>query len=540
MATAGTGTFAGLRPKLAAHLLADANASDCVDVYLDNGHLRALPGLLVDGTFNHSPLTIYKWEDGDYWLSWDVRVHLARSVNPAIDRVYYTGTGLVPRVGNVGNAPGDIFYQMVNGRYPYHTYNLGVPTPLNPPTMTIAVLTPDTARDYTTLDLETRYYVYTHVNEWGEESAPSPIGGPIECYNDSYITVTISTSGSFAVVPVSAVRLYRTNTGTEATDFQFVHEYTLAQVAAPVPDWVKSEYLGEVCETFGWYPPPADLQFMTLVAGDFYAGVSGREVCLSESRVPYAWPLTYRFPVDDPIVGLATNGVDLVALTRGRPVVFTGNSPQAVQMVRLADYQPCMSEPSITVWGGMVVYASPDGLIGISSSQGFQNLTEEILTREQWQALDPATMKIVPYEQLLWVVSSEGGYLFDLTAGTYTPTTLTFDAAYYDGYTDTLYVAKGPARYKAGLGTLLPYRWVSKQYLLPGMNYCSARVHALTYTNLVFDVFVDGRRVLRAKPRNAEPFRLPPIRGRVVTFTVSGTDTVRSASLATSPAELLV
>lgn len=537
MATAGTPAFSGARPKVAAHLLDDANASGCLDIYLGDGLLRPLPGLLADGSFGHTPQRIWKWEDGEFWISTADRSYIARSVNPAVDRLYISGA-LGLRVGNIGTAPGAIFYGPAP--YPKNTFRVGVPAPSNAPAVSITNLEPDTTRDYEALDQETRFYVYTVVNEWGEESAPSPVSSAVVCYNDSHCAVTVSVTGTADYVPLSLVRIYRTNTGTEATAFQYVTEVSLAAAGAPIADQVKSEYLAEVMETGTWQPPPLDVKYITLVAGDFYAGVSGREVCLSESRVPYAWPLEYRFPLEDPPVGLASNGVELVALTKGRPVIFTGNAPQAVQMVRLADYQPCMNEASICVFGGEVVYASPDGLIGISSSQGFRNLTDGIWTRAQWQAFNPSSVRLTVFENLLWMTCDTGGYLIDLASQSASPTTLTFDCAHYDGYSDTLYIAKGANRYKVGQGSVLPYLWYSKTYLLPGTNYCSARVHALTYNDLVFDLYVDGQRVFRGKPRDAEPFRLPAIRGRTAWFVLSGTDTVRSASMATSPGELIL
>lgn len=537
MATAGTSAFSGSRPKVAAHLLDDANASGCLDVYLGNGQLRPLPGLLEDGSFGSTPRRIWKWEDGPFWIATADRSYITRSINPAIDRLYISGA-LGLRVGNIGTAPGAIF----NGPEPYprNTYRVGVPMPANAPSVLITNLEPDTERDYVALDQETRYYVYTVVNEWGEESAPSPVSSAIVCYNDSHVTVSVTATSTADYVPISRVRIYRTNTGTESTAFQYVTEASLAAAASPIADQVPSDYLAEVMETSEWNPPPLDIKYITLVGGDFYAGVSGREVCLSESRVPYAWPLSYRFPLEDPPVGVATNGVDLVVMTSGRPVVFTGNAPQAVQMVRLADYQPCMNEESIAVFDGMVVYASPDGIVGISSSQGYRNLTEGIWTREQWQAFNPASVKLVVFERMLWMTCDTGGYLIDLASQSAVPTTLTFDCAHYDGYTDTLYISKDGTRYKVGLGDPLTYQWYSKEYLLPGTNYCSARVNAVAYNDLIFDLYVDGIRVYRGRPRDAEPFRLPAIRGRVAFFVITGTDTVRSASIATSPGELIL
>lgn len=536
MPTIGTAAFFGQRSRLAAHLLDDTNASACLDAYMVDGTLRPLPGLLADATLATAPLTIYKWEETAYWLTWDERVHVVRSVNPAVERIYFTGTD-APRVGQVGTGPGGIFEGA--GPYPTSSFLLGVPAPGNAPSCAVTDLEPDPERDYAALDLETRYYAYTYVNEWGEESARSPISAPVECYDDSEVEVSVSLASSAGYVAYASVRIYRTNTGTDATAFQFVTEATWAAAATPIPDVTPSALLAEVAETFEWDTPPVDLRSLTLVAGDFYAGVSGREVCLSESRVPYAWPLAYRFPMEEHVVALASNGAELVALTQGRPVVFTGNNPQAVQIVRLAEYQPCMSERSVTVFGGMVIYASPDGLIGISSSQGFRNLTAEVFTREQWAAMDPGSMRIAVYEEQLLVSSAEGSWLLDLAARSFTPTTVTHDVAYYDGFGDRLYLMQGADRFIMGEGADLPYEWTSKLYSLPDWSFVCGRVHALTYNDLHVELWLDGRRAHRKRVDDGRPFRLPPTRGRALQLRLVGVDTVRSASFATSFGELL-
>lgn len=541
MATAGTNAFSGMRPKTASHLLGDENATYCRDVELIDGYLRPLRGGTFHKAFPTSYNTIYKWEDEDKWLTFTGRAHVARSINPAIDRVYYTSSAAsAPKVGNVGDAPGMVFEG--SGPYPNTVFNLGVIKPLNPPLIRVVVAEPDAERDYTVLDLETRYYVFTQVNEWGEESAASPVSGRIDCYDDAHIEVTLAATPGAGYVPLASVRIYRTNTGTQTTDFQFVTELSLAQALVPFVDSTASSGLAEVAETLLWEPPPVDLAYLTSVGNEFFVGASGREVCFSEVRVPYAWPLAYRFPMEDPIVGLASNGVDTVVLTRGRPVVFSGNSPLSMQMVRIADYQPCVSEHSIVTMDGQVIYASPDGLIGVSSSMGFSNLTEGMFTREQWAALDPASMRITVWERVLLISSDAGGFIFDLARQAYTPATAAFRAAYYDGYTDTLFLLDKDTGTQiqsfATSASFFTYEWRSKKYLLPDRGYASGRVNALSYNDVWFSLEIDDFVVMRRRVHNARPFRLPAHRGRRAHITLEGTDIVRSVSVATSQGEL--
>lgn len=535
MPAIGTDLFAGLRPKVATHLLEDANATVAQNCYLVDGYLRPLKGRTTDRSWTGSPKTVYKYENTSSWLQWNTRVHVAKSVNPNLNRLYFSGSG-EPRVG-------DPTSDMVSGGGPYPnvTYKLGLPAPLNPPAVTVTVDKPDANTDYTTLDLETRYYVVTYVAKWAPEeieSGSSPVSTQVSCYPDSHCTVTLPAApASNGYYPPTHKRIYRSNTGTQSTNFQFVAEVPIA--TASYLDTAEAAALSEVAETLLWEIPPVGLTCLTTVGGEFYAGINGSDVCFSEVRVAYAWPLSYRFPVDDKPVGLAANGNDLVVLTVGRPVVFVGNNPEAMQQIRLSEFQPCMSEPSIVVFGGMVCYAGADGLIGVSSSQGFVNLTEAILTRDAWQAMDPSTMKIVVWERYLYITSTAGNWLLDLAEKAFWPITLGYDAAYYDGYSDTLYVSQGSTLYRFAEGAALTYVWQSKLYPAPQISLAAAKiVNSGAYTNTVFEYLVDGSVIYKRKLTSSQPFRLPARRAANVMYRLTGTDVVRSASLATSPGEL--
>ena len=68
--------------------------------------------------------------------------------------------------------------------------------------------------------VEARFYVMTWVTSWGEESAPSPVSDMVEVdQNDS---CTISWSSAPTDQKISGWRLYRTNSGSQSTQFQAV------------------------------------------------------------------------------------------------------------------------------------------------------------------------------------------------------------------------------------------------------------------------------------------------------------------------------
>lgn len=544
MAVGGTNAFLGLQPKIAPHLLDDRYASACSNVYLDNGYLKPLLGLSASQyTFSHNPKVIWKWEDNPYWVSsTDETLTITRAINPSSNKIYFSGAAQ-PKVGELGDGPTSIF----TGAGPYpngnNLFNLGVVKPGNAPLVSVPNPQPTAGRDYSTLDQETRYYIYTYVNEWGEESAASPPSAQITCYDDSHCALTLYAPGAAAgYKPIQFIRIYRSNTGTSTTAFQFVTQLTVATLTHT--DTLKAAELSEPAETLLWEVPPVDLKNMLSVASQFFAGTrsstTGYEVCFSEVLVPYAWPLAYRFPVGDEPVATAVNGSDLVVLTKGRPVVFVGNNPQAMQQIQMSEFQPCMNRRSVAVFNGMVVYAGADGLIGVSSSQGFVNLTESILTREQWAALGPADMQITVWERYLYITTPTSGYLFDLANKTYWPITVKFDAAFYDGYTDTLYVVQGDDLYKFNEGTPLTYSWTSKWYQSPAMSFVSGRVNALSQNACTFEYLIDGSVRLKRRITSQESFRLPALRGRIMYYRLSGTAHVRSAAIATSQGELVL
>ena len=118
-----------------------------------------------------------------------------------------------------------------------------------------------------------------------------------------------------------------------------------------------------------------------------------REVWLSEPYRPHAWPAEYVQVVDEPVVGLGAYGSTIVVGTTGKPHVIDVQVPATAVPFRLELDQACVSKRSFARWGEQgVVYASPDGLV-LVSSQSAEILTRDAFDRTAWQALGPAGLQ---------------------------------------------------------------------------------------------------------------------------------------------------
>lgn len=148
--TAITGVdFRGEVPRRSPHLLPPQYAQSAVNCRLLNGDLVPLTDKVTRQTFTGGPFKSIFLLLNLYWLRWAKIVDVARSVIPGdtTGRIYFTtyggtGTGLDrPRITNTFYAtdPSQQGGNPADG-YPYVSYPLGSPNPLNPATATTAAL----------------------------------------------------------------------------------------------------------------------------------------------------------------------------------------------------------------------------------------------------------------------------------------------------------------------------------------------------------------------------------------------------------------
>jgi len=543
--------FAGENRALHPTLLPDVQGAVSLNQKPGRGDLRPWLQPLTVATVPAGRKSIYRMgrdmaNDATDWLSWTSSpVHAVRGFDPAdtTERTYFTGDGAPKVTDNLaldGTDPQD---------NPAATRPLGIPAPATGPTVT-------TVAGGTSTQNQTVFYVYTYVNDWGWESAPSPPSAANTRKTDDTATI-----GGFAAVPagnygVNRRRIYRTATGASgATEFFFLREIAIGDTSTTDDN----RTLGEVLPTTAWLPAPGvpvgagagtegNLTHLTALWNGMLAGISGNAVRLCEPYVPYAWPAEYDIvPPDGKPVGLGVFGQALLVLTTGRPLLAAGSTPEGMDQTPLDLPQGCVSARSIVSMGSGVAWASEDGLCWYGSG-GARILTAGLMTRKDWQALVPSSIVGRLYEGLYFgSYSTDGGATRkgfmvnpgDSNAGIYFLDT-GYEGMHFDELLDQLYVLDGAnvRRWDAGAAGMT-WHFRSKLHRAPRpLCFAAGEVSADAYP-VTMRVYADG--VLRHTQTvaNRQAFRLPA--GFMAVewqIELEGTGAVQSAAIATSIAEL--
>ena len=405
--------FAGLTPKYSDRALNSNAATVANNTQLYSGEVRGLRDPLNVADLSAEPFTVqraYRLYDGSVsiadatgtWIAFDdADVNFVRGAlkNDQFDRYYAAGGTQVPVVASAtawgAGTP---------------IYDLGVPAPTTAPT----VAPPASG----TVD-ETRAYVYTFVNEWGEESAPSPASAPVT--GDvlgvwALSNMDTSYTGGLTPNPLDKIRIYRTVTGTSSVDYRYVDEVDPPAAVYNDDGTVTSldvVSLNESLTTNGWSIPPADLQGLVNMANGIMVGFVGRDLYFSEPYRPHSWPIAYQVSVDAEIIGLGVYQSGVVVCTTSNPYVATGVHPASVALTRLDDVEPCQSFRSIVNGLDGVTYASQNGLVLINQT-GAQNITKPLMTRNEWrQDYSPATSRsAADGSRTVSFTSTSAGWLF--------------------------------------------------------------------------------------------------------------------------------
>ena len=195
---------------------------------------------------------------------------------------------------------------------------------------------------------------------------------------------------------ITLQRIYRTLTGTSGAAFQFVAELPIATTT--YNDSIAGDDLVEVLPSTDWYPPPAGLRGLRLMANGVMVAFRGNEVFFSEPYLPHAWPARYRLTVDYPIVALGSYDTTIVVATQGRPFIITGSHPDSMSQRELDLIEPCVSMRSMASMGHGVVYASANGLVYVGAGRA-SLITQGLVTRQEWAAYQPSTLRACEYRQ---------------------------------------------------------------------------------------------------------------------------------------------
>jgi len=490
--------FAGMSPRYSNRLLPDNGAQDARNCFLQGGELRGLNSPTLVADFTSEDFTVRKVyripnTPSDTWLRFsEPGVDIAKGplVNDAYDRYYWTGSG-----DYNDEAMYNSLARIANGD---DSYRLGV----QPPTVAPNVAATAGGTE------ATRFYVYTYVNEWGEESEPSETSEAVtgDIGEDWTISNIATSPGWTARVPFGNIRLYRTITGDASVDFRLVHEGPAGDFPAGVyVDSIAPEdvALSMALPSTSWNLPPSDLANLTSLPNGILMGTSGRDIYFSEPYRPHAWPAAYVLSVDFDIIGCAPMGTGAAILTSSRPYTVYGVHPNSMVLAKSDDIAPCLSKRSIVSTDQAVFYASNNGLVGVTFS-GSSVITNAAITRRQWSNTyfpDQLTSAQLGLNYLAFI-DTEGGAYSGWSIGLQEPlqrvtrldkfTNLT--GVDTDAYTGDVYLIKDDKVYEWNpTDTLsLDYTWHSKDVVFPRpLNLGAARIKMIPEDEEAEDPSVD-------------------------------------------------
>lgn len=522
MAVIRIGDFKGNLPRAIPRLLPDSFSQVALNTRLENGAIGPLRGPTTVQNLGALSRSIY-FHNG-VWRSWAVAGVDAVPGPVAQDRLYITGDG-DPKLIADGTS-----------------YPLAVARPTQAPDATL-IGTLDEALS------EEILFVYTFVTSLGEESAPSPASAPILW--SPGLTVRVDAFETPATARVNKIRIYRSQTSAiGVTDFYFVAEFNSANVSYIYNPAV--DLMAEAITATDYDAPLTTLEGLTGMPNGMMAAFSGKELYFCEPFIPHAWPQKYSLTVDYNIVGLASFGSMLAVLTTGTPYIVQGNHPENMTMEKVEQNLPCLAKRGIVDMGYSVVFPSSEGLVVLSQG-GAQIVSRGLYTREQWDALNPATfvasqhagryvfshLNAAGTARTTRIIDVTGAQPFEMTAN------IQAAAMHLSVETGTLYFVlgtnSGTIVYAWDKGDYYTQIWRSKLFHLPApVTFGAAMVEgdALAPSpTFTCRVYADGA-LLHTFSAYNEPVRLPDALAQRWEIEVEGTLSMTSIALAGSPTEL--
>ena len=550
-------TFTGLSKKVSPRLLPEDMAQNAQNVFLDSGRIEGIPTDVNDPSesgnthpashISTTTRTIFKATSSS-WFTFtdDVDVIKSPIKEDTHGRFYFTGSGNFPKYTSLSSGVSG------SGPYPTASFRLGLPTP--------GAFTAAPSVDNTSAAdgaaLSSRAYLYTEITTFGEEGPPSEVTSAdiVDAENGATVTLTLpaATSGNYSI---AKRRIYRTDINGV---FRFVKDVT-GTSAGTTTEAVTDDLLGEEIESSDNLAPPDDttsdhpdgpMLGITTMPNGITAGFSGNTLLFSESFLPHSYPLANQLTTQEDIVAIASIASGLLVTTKGKPLMASGTDPSAMAMVEIDANLPCVNKRSLVDMGEYAIYSSPDGLV-LASNSGIQLITEQILTRDQWQTeYYPSNVEAYEYEGKYIAFTYDGsnnstkkGFIFDPRGGKNAFVNLNFyaTAGFNDRENDELYLVIDGTLKKFARGTTKrSYLWKSKEFfsnrpLSPGI----AKVDAEAYNALTFKLFADGSLKHTQTVANSDPFRLPGgYRGKVFEIQLEGTDIINEVCVYESPQEI--
>lgn len=404
--------FGGIIPRLAEHMLGPNQATIAHDVRLNDGRIEAWrePRVLQKSAVGAKTL----YQRGCCWLSWPDIVSCA-DVAPDWDRIYLTG-----REGN-----GLEFAVISSGCEPAYLL-AGVPAPIRP---LRAV-----ASENCSVEADARAYVYTYVNAFGEESAPSPPSNIVRVNDGDTVKFPAGIPEPPEGYGITRVNLYRSATGFRPpdgkvqkplTEYLYVGSFSVAN-GVSFADLLPGRLLGAALETQNDRMPPDGLRGVCAVGDQVrLAGFKDNKVFLSEPFQPHNWPAKYDLTFDYNIVHMLALDQRLFVTTTGTPYIIDVSSCDDTRCIPvtsldfpLADIACKYSHSAIMTYHGLI-YATQHGITLIQPNGEWHILTAKWFGETEWRKIKPSSLRMAYWEGNLFFATDSATFLLNINSRPY-------------------------------------------------------------------------------------------------------------------------
>ena len=407
--------------------------------------------------------------------------------------------------------------------------------PFTPPA--IITLNPDPTLQ------ETKVYVYTFVNSYGEEGPPSLASGEVVIYDGDPVVISGMDGDPGGNYDVLTKRIYRTNqTSSGTAQFQFVAEVAIALTV--YVDTTLDSALGEVLPSEFWDAAPAGITGLIALPDGSLAGYVDNLLCRSVPNAPHAWPVTYQQPTDKSIVGLGSFGTTIVVPTEGQPYLNVGNDPSNTVMEKMDVGLANMSKRSTVQFPDFVAYASPEGLIAIGPGIR-ENITTDIMTKDDWLTkYNPSTISAFYWEDKYVGFYDNGaggaGFIFNPKNKELVDLDFFATAGYYNSIEGILYLQVGNniVALNGQVGINRTEDWTSKPFKFRPSAFAVMKVIAAGYPVGIDVVYPNIPLTVTVVAASEDPIRLPAYLTDKCDVRIYGNQEVTAVYLASAMEEL--
>lgn len=316
---------------------------------------------------------------------------------------------------------------------------------------------------------ETRAYLYTVTNIWGEESAPS-LPALISPTYIQDVSVTTSAPSFTGYVQFNGINIYRT--------FGSNSSYVRVATAATSP-YVDSERtpvgVTNALVSTDWYPVATGLSGFGVATNGICWAFKNNILYLSEPYRPHAWPYSQAFTTN--IRGVCAGPQAIVVTTADGCYSVVGSHSAAMSQIKLTIPQGGLSTRSMVATDGGVAFASNDGIVMVTGSQATLAFSHKYFNRDDWRArysavIADSTLNLTFADGCLLCLTASGvGFMVRTDEGkdTFTEVDVLADGVFYLPILDTVYYTRNYNLYEwRGASSYMSLAtWWSKDFIMP-------------------------------------------------------------------------